>query len=35
MSELFCIGDLLELGRKNIFKKSYGFQPPANQNEVK
>ena len=34
MSRLFCIANLLEVGRKKN-KLFYEFQPSTNQNEVK
>ena len=36
MNVLFCIANLLKVGRKKIFFwKVYGFEPPPSQNEVK
>ena len=35
MSELFCIANLLEVGRRNIFFNVIWFNFPPNQNQVK
>ena len=35
MTGLFCIANLLKVGRKKHFRKFHGFQPPLNENEVK
>ena len=35
MTGLFCIANLLKVGRKKHFRKFHGFQPPLNENAVK